>query len=217
MILTPMSASIPEPALLSAPERPPNPRAKERILAAAYDLFSRHGIRAVGIDAIIEKSGVARMTLYRHFICKEQLVLAFLEQRALAWSAGWLQAEVERRAQTPRERLLAIFDVLGDWFRGEGFEGCTFINVMLEIRDRDDKIRRATVDCLGKIREFLARLAGEAGIADRDGFARKWHILMKGSIVAAAEGDRNAGARARDIGALVLADALASDASAPAT
>jgi AcrR family transcriptional regulator len=212
-----MSARIPQPALLSTPERPPNPGVKERILAAAYDLFSRHGIRAVGIDAIIEKSGVARMTLYRHFTCKEQLVLAFLERRALAWSAGWLQAEIKRRAETPRERLLAIFDVLGDWFRGEGFEGCTFINVMLETPNRDDKIRRASVDYLRETREFLARLAGEAGIADRDGFARKWHILMKGSIVAAAEGDRTAGARAREIGVLVLADTLARDASAPAT
>src|SRR5690349_13630489 len=140
MIQARMSPSIPEPALLSAPERPPNPKAKERILSAAYDLFSRHGIRAVGIDAIIEKSGVARMTLYRHFTCKEQLVLAFLEQRALSWSAGWLRAEIERRAQTPRERLLAIFDVFGEWFRGEGFEGCAFIDVMLETPDRDDKI-----------------------------------------------------------------------------
>jgi AcrR family transcriptional regulator len=216
MIQLRMSASIPEPTLLSAPQRPPNLRAKERILAAAYDLFSRHGIRAVGIDAIIEKSGVARMTLYRHFTCKEQLVLAFLEQRARFWASGWLQEEIMRRAQSPRERLLAIFDVFGEWFRVEGFEGCTFINVMLETPDRDDKVRRASVDYLGKIREFLAQLAGDAGIRDRDGFARKWHILMKGSIVAAAEGDRDAGVRAREMGSLVLADTLAREASEPA-
>lgn len=210
-----MSASIPEP-LLSAPERPPNLKAKERILAAAYDLFSRHGIRAVGIDSIIEKSGVARMTLYRHFTCKEQLVLAFLEQRARFWVAGWLQEEVMRRAEKPAERLLAIFDVFEEWFRGEGFEGCTFINVMLETPDREDKIRRASVDYLSKIRDLLSQLAGDAGIRDRDGFARKWHLLMKGAIVAAAEGDRDAGTRAREIGALVLTDALAQDATAPA-
>jgi len=217
MIGSRMSASTLEPSLLSAPQRPPNLRAKERILAAAYDLFSRHGIRAVGIDAIIEKSGVARMTLYRHFTCKEQLVLAFLEQRARFWAGGWLQAEIMRRAETPRERLLAIFDVFGEWFRGEGFEGCTFINVMLETPNRDDKVRRASVDYLGKVREFLAQLAGDAGIRDRDAFARKWHLLMKGSIVSAAEGDRDAGARAREIGALVLADALAHETGAPAT
>jgi AcrR family transcriptional regulator len=216
MIRPGMSASIPESSLLSAPQSPPNLRAKERILAAAYDLFSRHGIRAVGIDAIIEKSGVARMTLYRHFTCKEQLVLEFLEQRAHFWVGSWLQAEIMRRAETPRERLLAIFDVFGEWFRVEGFEGCTFINVMLETPDRDDKVRRASVDYLGKIRELIAQLAGEAGIRDRDGFARKWHILMKGAIVSAAEGDRDAGTRGREMGTLVLADALAHDAAAPA-
>ena len=215
MILAYMSASSPPSPLLSAPSGPPNPRAKERILAAAYDLFSRHGIRAVGIDAIIEQSGVARMTLYRHFNCKEQLVLAFLEQRAQFWASGWLQAEVMRRASTARERLLAIFDVFGEWFRVEGFEGCTFINVMLETPDPDDRIRRATVEYLERVRQFLAQLAGEAGIRDRDGFARKWHILMKGSIVSAGEGDRDAAARAREMGALVLEDALAHAAPEP--
>jgi AcrR family transcriptional regulator len=209
MILAYMSASSPHASLLSAPQGPPNPRAKERILAAAYDLFSRNGIRAVGIDAIIEQSGVARMTLYRHFSCKEQLVLAFLEQRAQFWASGWLQAEVMRRATTARDRLLAIFDVFGEWFRVEDFEGCTFINVMLETPNPDDRIRRASIEYLQRIREFLAQLAGEAGIRDREAFARKWHILMKGSIVSAGEGDRDAAARAREMGALVLDDALA--------
>jgi AcrR family transcriptional regulator len=215
MISAHMSASTPHSTLLSAPQLAANPRAKERILAAAYDLFSRHGIRAVGIDAIIERSGVARMTLYRHFSCKEQLVLAFLDQRAQFWSSGWLQAEVGRRAATAHDRLLAIFDVFGEWFRVEGFEGCTFITVMLETPNPDDTVRRATIQYLERIREFLARLAGEAGIRDCDGFARKWHILMKGSIVAASEGDRDAAARAREIGALLLDDALGPAVGAP--
>src|SRR5713101_3141881 len=72
--------------------------ARERILEAAYDLFSREGIRAVGIDSIIERSGVARMTLYRHFRSKDDLVLAFLERREARWTRDWLQREAERRA-----------------------------------------------------------------------------------------------------------------------
>src|SRR3954467_8077216 len=93
--------------------------ARERILSAAYDLFSRRGVRAVGIDAIIAQSGVARMTLYRHFASKEQLVLAYLERREELWTRRWLQAEVEQRASDPAERLLAIFDVFDAWFRRE--------------------------------------------------------------------------------------------------
>jgi AcrR family transcriptional regulator len=203
-----MSVSSPRTPLLSARRAPHDAKARDRILAAAYDLFSRQGIRAVGIDAIIEQSGVARMTLYRHFTSKEQLVLAFLEQRELLWTSGWLQAEVTSRARTPRDCLLAIFDVFGEWFQLDGFEGCTFINVMLEMSEPDDTVRNATVAYLSRIREFLAGLAKEAGIRDADAFARKWHIIMKGSIVSACEGDRDAGVRARDIATLVIDHAL---------
>src|SRR5207253_10168423 len=101
-------------------------RARERILDAAYDLFSRRGIRAVGIDAIVEQSGVARMTLYRHFASKDALVLAFLERREQRWTKDWLQRAVEQRASDPRQRLLAIFDVFDDWFHQADFEGCAF-------------------------------------------------------------------------------------------
>lgn len=207
-----MSASAPPRCpLLSARLAPDNAKARDRILAAAYDLFSRQGIRAVGIDAIIEQSGVARMTLYRHFTSKEQLVLAFLEQREMLWTRNWLQAEVMSRASAPRDQLLAIFDVFGDWFQLDQFEGCTFINVMLETT-QPDAVRRATVEYLARIRQFLAGLAAEAGIRDADAFARKWHILMKGSIVGAAEGDREAGVRAKEIATLLIDDALARDA-----
>jgi AcrR family transcriptional regulator len=188
--------------------------ARTRILDSAYELFSRHGVRAVGIDAIIARSGVARMTLYRHFSSKDELVLAFLERREDQWTKRWLQTEVERRAATPIERLLAVFDVFDEWFRSNDFEGCSFINVMLESAESRDSIRRASVSYLAGIRHFLENLAREAGIANADSFARQWHILMKGSIVAAAEGDADAARRAQDIGRALLAQQLPAHASA---
>ena len=106
--------------------------ARDRILDTSYELFSRHGVKAVGVDTIIERSGVAKMTLYRHFRSKDELVLAFLRERESVWTVGWLQAEVEARSDDPRQRLLVIFDVLDDWFRRGDFEGCSFINLMLE-------------------------------------------------------------------------------------
>ena len=180
------------------------PGARERILDASYDLFSRQGVQAVGIDAIITRSGVARQTLYRHFDSKQDLVLAFLERREELWTKGWLQAEVQRRASDPRERLLAIFDVFGEWFQLDDYEGCSFINVILEMPDRADPIHRAGTAYLAGIRNFLEGLARAAGIADAEAFARKWHILMKGSIMAAHEGDIAAAARARELGELLL-------------
>jgi AcrR family transcriptional regulator len=182
--------------------------ARTRILDAAYDLFSRRGIRAVGIDAVISQSGVSRMTLYRHFRSKQELVLAYLECREQQWTRAWLQAEVERRATAPHERLLAIFDVFDGWFHEKGFEGCAFINVMLESADARDGVYHASNAYLANIREFLQALARDAGIADVDDFSRKWHILMKGSIVAAGEGDQQAAERAQQIGRLLLAQEL---------
>jgi AcrR family transcriptional regulator len=178
--------------------------ARERILDTAYELFSRHGTRAVGVDRIIAECGIAKMTLYRNFPSKDELILAFLERRDELWTRAWLQAEAQRRGTTPAQRLLAIFDTFEGWFGREDFEGCSFINVMLEVVEPDSPVRQATVRHLEAIRGFVRGLAEEAGIQDTDGFARQWHILMKGSIVSAAEGDLEAAARARHLGTLLL-------------
>jgi AcrR family transcriptional regulator len=106
--------------------------ARDRILDTAYDLFSRHGVRAVGVDRIVAESGVAKMSLYRHFPSKDDLVLTFLQEREQRWTNGWLRAEAERRGDSAAGRMLAIFDVFGEWFVVEDFEGCSFINVLLE-------------------------------------------------------------------------------------
>jgi AcrR family transcriptional regulator len=178
--------------------------ARERLVTAAYELFARQGVQAVGVDAIIERSGVARQTMYRHFGSKQNLVLAFLARREEVWTYGWLAAEVRRRTDDPHERLLTIFEVFDEWFRTPEFEGCSFINVMLEHPDGQHPLHRAAAEYLANIREFLSGLATEAGIDDPEGFARRWHILMKGSIVSAGEGDRDAALRARRLGTLLL-------------
>jgi AcrR family transcriptional regulator len=179
--------------------------ARERILDTAYELFSRHGTRAVGVDRIIAECGIAKMTLYRNFPSKDDLILAFLERREELWTRAWLQAEAQRRGRTPAERLLAIFDTFADWFGQEDFEGCSFINVMIEITEPESPVRLATVRQLEGIRAFVRGLAEEAGIEDGDAFARQWHLLMKGSIVAAGEGDCEAAGRARQMGELLPA------------
>jgi AcrR family transcriptional regulator len=191
-------------AFLQAADESRPGSARERILETAYELFSRHGIRAVGVDTIVARSGVAKMSLYRNFASKDDLVIAFLERREERWTRAWLQAQAESRGETPAQRLLAIFDVFGEWFEREDFEGCSFVNVMLETEERAHPVRVASVEHLATIRAFVRDLAAEAGVDDPDDFSRQWHILMKGSIVSAAEGDHKAGARAREMGALLL-------------
>jgi AcrR family transcriptional regulator len=178
--------------------------ARDRILDTAYDLFSQHGVRAVGVDRIVAESGGAKMSLYRHFPSKDDLVLTFLQEREQRWTNEWLRAEAEQRGDTAAQRMLAIFDVFGEWFVVDDFEGCSFINVLLEFDDREHRVRQATVEHLRNIRSFLRELATEAGATDPDALAHQWHILMKGSIVAAGEGDRLAAGRARQIGQLLL-------------
>lgn len=177
---------------------------RERVMRAAYDLFSRQGTRTVGVDAVISEAGVAKMTLYRNFASKDDLILAFLERREIQWTHGWVRAESQRRGETPARRLLAIFDLFGEWFSRPDFEGCSFVTTLLEVTNRNSAVRQACVKHLANIRGYLCELAAEAGVADPDSFARQWHILMKGSIIAAAEGDTQAAARARELGLLLL-------------
>jgi AcrR family transcriptional regulator len=177
--------------------------ARERILEAAYDLFAHQGTRSVGVDAIIEKSGVAKMTLYRHFKSKQDLVLAFLERRAALWTEDWLIREVSIRASGPKERLLAIFDAYHDWFQIEDFEGCAFVRVLLEYQ-ADNPLRVAAAGHLARMRDFVGELANEAGIKDASNFSETWHMLMKGSIIAAAEGNRQAASQAKRAATLIL-------------
>jgi len=184
---------------------PPPVGARERILASAYELFSRNGIRAVGVDEVIKRADVAKATLYRHFPSKDTLVLAFLDEREQQWTKGWVEAESHRRGSTPEERLLAIFDLFDEWFRREDFEGCSFINVLLEMSDRRTAVGRASADHLAYIRSIIRARADEAGLRDPDEFAHSWHILMKGAIVAAAEGDVDAAKRAQAMARLLIA------------
>jgi AcrR family transcriptional regulator len=177
---------------------------RERLNQAAYELFSREGVRTVGVDAVIARAGTAKMTLYRNFPSKDDLILEFLRRREQIWTREWLEAESLRRGGTPRDQLLAIFDVFGEWFSRPDFEGCSFLTTMIEINDSEHPVHKAAVEHLANIRGYIERLAAEAGIRDVGSFARKWHILMKGSIMAAHEGDKAAAACAREMGELLL-------------
>ena len=184
------------------------PGARERILNTAYDLFAQRGIRAVGVDEVIERAGVAKATLYRHFPSKDELVLGFLEERERRWTHDRVESGALQRGITPEDQLLAIFDVFDDWFREEWsgrdqFEGCSFVNVLLELGPKHPA-GEASLRHLENIRSIVRRLAAEAGLRDPANFARSWHILMKGSIVLAAAGDVDAAQRAKAMARLLI-------------
>jgi AcrR family transcriptional regulator len=177
--------------------------ARERILDSAYALFSQHGVRGVGVHDVISHAGVAKATLYAHFPSKDDLVLAFLERREERWTLGLIDAEARRRGATPEQRLLAIFDVLDEWFRRDDFEGCSFIKLLLEL-GAEHAAGRASIDHLDTVRSIVHVLAQEAGLRESEAFARSWQLLMEGSMVAAAAGDVDAAQRGKAMGRTLI-------------
>lgn len=176
---------------------------RERILASAYRLFMSRGIAHVGVDAIVADSGCAKASLYNYFCSKEELALAFLEQRESLWTRAWLEEEVRRRTADPEGRLIAIFDLFDEWFHKKDFEGCSFISVLLE-SEYNSPVHRAAAHHLGNIQAIVRGFAMDAGLDDSAGFAQVWHILMKGSIVTAGEGNRDAAKSAQRAGRAIL-------------
>jgi AcrR family transcriptional regulator len=181
------------------------PDVRTRILDSAYRLFSHRGIREVGVNEVIAEAKVANATLYRHFKSKDDLVVAFLQRREQLWTREWLETEARRRGSTPEQQLLAIFDVFDEWFNREDYEACSFINVLLEMGPQHP-VGKASAQHLANIRSLVCSLAEEARLREPDSFAHSWHILMKGSIIAAAEGDIKAAHRAKAIAHLLIDD-----------
>jgi AcrR family transcriptional regulator len=179
--------------------------ARARILEAAYSLFSRHGVHAVGVDRIIAEAPVAKATLYHHFASKEELVCAFLELRERRWTFEWLQSETERVAEAERQRALVVFDVLEGWFHRPDFEGCAFINTLLETGNGNGNVvHQAAIRHLEVIRAILERYAEQAGAANPSEMAHQLQVLMMGAIVSARRGDLHSARRARSLAEVLL-------------
>lgn len=176
---------------------------RERLIDAAYELFATNGVSQVGIDTIISKAQCAKASLYGNFDSKVDLAIAFLDRREVVWTRGWLETEIRKRASKPEDKLLAIFDVFDGWFRKRSFEGCSFINVLLESKV-DSSVHRAAAIHLLKIRAIVQALAQDCKLRDPEQFAQVWHMLMKGSIIAACEGNRNAARDAKRGARLIL-------------
>jgi AcrR family transcriptional regulator len=177
---------------------------RERILATAYQLFTRRGVNDVGVDEVVEKAGVAKTTLYRHFPSKEDLVLGFLDERERRWTAEVVERRPQQRESEPDGQLLAIFDEFGDWFKSRSdYEACSFIKVLLEMGP-EGRIGAACITHLDRIREVLQSRAELAGLRDPKAFAWELNIVLKGSIICAAEGDPDAAERGKAIAAWLI-------------
>ncbi|MFL1380235.1 MULTISPECIES: TetR/AcrR family transcriptional regulator [unclassified Nocardiopsis] len=159
---------------------------RARILAAANELFYAHGIRATSADRVIEQVGITKVTFYRHFRTKSDLVVAYLEDQA-AGEREWVQGV--RRAGDPVGSLRALATDIGAASCRPGFRGCAFINASAEFADPDDPVRVAVDAHRGWMLGEFAAIAAEAGVGDVEATARQLMILRDGAMVNGYLGD----------------------------
>jgi len=187
-------------------ETPVRPSARERLLEAADGLFYAEGVCSVGIDRVIAEAGVAKATLYSTFGSKDELVRSYLAGRSADWQRH-VARELPVRWEAPGDRLLGVFELLGEWFAAPGYRGCPFINASAETRPGGG-VERVSDEHRAWVRSLFAALAAEAGVADPDRLSRALALLYDGAMVAAQlDREPTAAATARDAAGALLAAA----------
>ena len=181
----------------------PEGSVRDRLLAAANELFYDEGVHTVGIDRVIERAGVAKASLYSTFGSKDELVRAYLQARAEARQRRI--SERVARHEDPRERILSIFDLLAEVVAAPTFRGCPFINASAEGRRDESKVTQVCADTRGWVRDLFIQLARDLGAADPEALGRQLVLLYDGAIVnASMDRDPGAAAAARAMAAALL-------------
>lgn len=179
---------------------------RERILAAARELFYRRGIHAVGVDAIAEAAGTNKMTLYRHFASKDVLVAACLSELTQEFEVAW-DAIAAAHAGDPKGQLLAWLHHICDFKEYEAERGCALANAAVELPDKDHPARRVIREYKTALRERLIRLCRDARLADPDRLANAIFLIFEGArITAQSVGSEGLSARLAGMLEALVAD-----------
>ncbi|WP_028662792.1 TetR/AcrR family transcriptional regulator [Saccharomonospora halophila] len=170
-------------------------RARARLLAAARELFYSEGIRAVGVERLLEASGVGRASFYRHFGSKDDLVAAMLDDYDVEYRT-WLRTRVGELGGD----ALAVFDAVAEHAEQSHFRGCAFLNTMAEIADPADPVHARVAAHKSAVTGYLAELLTDTGVEAPDHVAARWMMLLDGAVVTASyRKDATAFSRAREI------------------
>ncbi len=181
--------------------------ARDKILETALALFYERGFHATSVDTILAKSGVSKPTLYKHFPTKDHLILEVLSLRDQTIRPHII-AEMEQRGQTPRERLLALFDILNEWFQNKEFYGCMFINATAEYAQRDHPVHRLSSKHKELFGDYILQTAKETDAANPEDLTAQLLLVMEGAIVSAHVSDPvTAGKNARRTAEVLISHA----------
>ena len=157
---------------------------RQRILAAAGELFYRHGIRAVGVESIAEAAGTNKMTLYRHFDSKDQLVAEYLRQEAGKADAYWTEL-ARLHPGDPLAQIRAWLAGMAAHVADRNARGCALANAAVELPEKDHPARAVIEDCKRRQRDELVRLCGSAGLSEPEMLADELLLLIEGARVTA--------------------------------
>src|SRR4051794_3107919 len=157
---------------------------RERLLAAANELFYQEGIHAVGIERVLERAGVAKASLYSTFGSKDELVRAYLLARHQRRQAR-VNARIARH-ESPRDKILAIFDLVAELAAEPNFRGCAFLRASSEAPAVESKVTQVCADTRAWARGLFTDLARQAGVSDSDEVGRRLMLLYDGAMVGAA-------------------------------
>jgi AcrR family transcriptional regulator len=169
--------------------------AKGRLIETAIDLFYTHGFHAVGLDQILDETGVTKTTFYKHFESKEDLIVAAIRERDAWERRAWGRAIEKRAGDDPRAKLLALYDVLDEWFNRPDFRGCIFINAAAEFVDPNDPVHRVAAEYKRACRDGWRDLARAAGARDAETFADLYTAIVEGTLILRHVHGRNDAAR----------------------
>jgi AcrR family transcriptional regulator len=175
MPLTILEPTLTDPSTAAAPPR-------ERILSVARDLFYRYGVHAVGVDAIAEAAGTNKMTLYRHFTSKDELIAECLRRLAAEIDAA-RTGVIAAHAGNPKGALLAWLRHLAAYKTNEAQRGCAFVNAAIELPDPQHPARRVVEDYKRQARERLVGMCRDAALDDPDLVADEIFLLCEGALV----------------------------------
>jgi AcrR family transcriptional regulator len=156
--------------------------ARERILSTANELFYRVGIRAIGVDTIVERSGVSKTSLYRQFESKDALIAAFAAEQDRSFWAWWDHIE-EQHADDPRVLLDALLSGIAKRIGRPAYRGCPFLNLMTEFPDQNHPGRVVARSNKEEMRTRLAAILGKVGVGDPDRTASQIALIINGAYV----------------------------------
>jgi AcrR family transcriptional regulator len=169
----------------------PTPGVSERILRTASDLFYREGVRAVGIQRVIDEAGIAKASLYAHYASKDDLVAACIEDR-IAAGRRQVEARLADPALDARGRLLRFFDVQAEWIADAAFRGCPLVNANSEIADAAHPAKEVTRRHRAWLHGLLTSLATDAGAREPANLAGALVVLYDGAAASALVDDNPA-------------------------